>query len=259
VIVAAVAVALFACPATGQGAPAHGTTRNPREAQPERPTVATHAGTVAEGYAECEAGIERDRGPDDARGSAMSLVTKVGVGRRTQLSVFLNGVSPLDGGTQLGDAAVGVKWRFAEDHPVFGDVALLPVVKLPTGSESRGAGTGTTDASLWLISSRDLGPVHLDANVAYTRRSGAARDAAQDQWLWTASFSGAVSGPVGWTAEWYGYPGLAKSPTTSGFLYGLSWTLRPDMVVDAGAIAPVAGGQPRALFAGVTTNVGRWY
>lgn len=258
-IVAAAAVAVFVGTASGQGASARDTTRNPREAQPERPTVATHAGTVAEGYAEFEAGIERDRGPGDAHGSVMTLVAKVGIGRRTQLSVFLNGVSPLDGGAQLGDAAVGVKWRFVEDHPVFGDVALLPVVKLPTGSESRAAGTGTTDASLWLISSRDFGPVHLDANVAYTRRAGAARDEAREQWLWTASFSGAVSGPVGWTAEWFGYPGATSSPTAGGILYGLTWVLRPDMVVDAGAIAPVAGWQPRALFAGVTTNVGRWY
>ena len=33
---------------------------DPRAVQPERPSVATHAGTVAPGYVEIESGIERD-------------------------------------------------------------------------------------------------------------------------------------------------------------------------------------------------------
>src|ERR1044072_6418978 len=38
-------------------------TVNPRAVQPERPTVATHAGTVAPGYIELEEGVERDSWP----------------------------------------------------------------------------------------------------------------------------------------------------------------------------------------------------
>src|SRR5437764_1362781 len=41
---------------------------DPHAVQPERPTVATHAGTVAPGWSEIEAGIERDRYADGSHG-----------------------------------------------------------------------------------------------------------------------------------------------------------------------------------------------
>jgi hypothetical protein len=211
---------------------------DPRAAQPERPTVATHAGTVARGYVEFETGLEADRGPGSANNHITTLATKVGLAPRVQLSVFVSGSTPDGGRTGFGDAAVGVKWRLVEDHPVLGDFAVLPIVKLPTGSVARGTGTGSTDASLWLVSSRDLGPVHLDMNLAYTWRSSDA-NAPREQWLWTASFSGTIGGPVGWEAEWYGYPGTAGSAVTSGLLLGPTWQVRATTVLDAGIIVPV--------------------
>src|SRR5215212_1471105 len=63
-------------------------TRNPRAVQPERPTVATHAGTVAPGFLEIETAFELDR---IARGSTTLLtptVFKIGLSSNAQLSVF---------------------------------------------------------------------------------------------------------------------------------------------------------------------------
>src|SRR5215467_14475818 len=49
---------------------------DPHAAQPERPTVATHAGTVAPGWVEIEAGAELDRYDGDVSGLAVPVVTK---------------------------------------------------------------------------------------------------------------------------------------------------------------------------------------
>src|SRR4051812_35372559 len=60
---------------------------DPHTVQPERPTVATHAGTVAPGYLEIETGIERDT-RDGTTMSFAPTVLKFGVAPRVQMSVF---------------------------------------------------------------------------------------------------------------------------------------------------------------------------
>ena len=50
------------------------TESNPHDAQPERPSVATHAWTVAPGWIEIEAGTEFDRYDDHAHGETAPLV-----------------------------------------------------------------------------------------------------------------------------------------------------------------------------------------
>ena len=62
-------------------------TPDPHAVQPERPTVATHAHTVAAGWIEIEDGIERDRFADASRGLIASMVTKVGITARAQLNL----------------------------------------------------------------------------------------------------------------------------------------------------------------------------
>lgn len=243
---------------TDSAAPA----RDPRTAQPERPTVATHAGTVRRGWIEIEAGIEADRGPGDASNHITTLVTKIGVARRAQLSIGINGSTPDGGRTGFGDLAVGLKMRIAEDHPLLGDFAIQPSLKFPTGSVTGRTGTGTTDASLLLISSRDAGPVHIDLNAGYTARGGDGSNTPKAQWVWTASFGGVLTGSSGWTAELYGYPGTGGASGAAplvGLLFGPTFTVRNWLVLDIGAIVPVAGGQPHALYAGATYNVGRMF
>ncbi len=160
-------------------APSRGScqTAGPHAAQPERPTVATHAGTIAEGWLEIEAGGEQDRYSDHSDGCALPVTVKLGVASRLQLSLFASGILPQGGsGVHPGDVALGVKWRLSETLPFHGRFALLPSVKLPTGSPASGAGTGTTDVSLLFISSHELGPIELDINFGFTRRSGDAVD-----------------------------------------------------------------------------------
>jgi hypothetical protein len=233
---------------------------NPHAAQPERPTVATHAGTVAAGWLEFESGLELDHGSSPDHVATGLLVAKIGLASHLQLSLFGSVTRPSDNTGGVGDFAAGLKWRILDKHPLLGDVALLPSITFPTGSVARGSGTGTTGASLLLISSRDVGPVHVDLNAGYTRRDGNGARAPVSATVWTASFSGAIAGSLQWTAELFGFPGTggaAGAAPIVGFLAGPTYTLREWLVLDVGGIVPVAGPQPRAFYAGAVVNVGR--
>lgn len=231
------------------------TAEDPRTVQPERPTVATHAGTVAPGYLEVEAGGEHDR---FAPGTALDfapIVLKFGTASHVQTNVFYTQT-----GRGLADAGVGVKWRLVDDAPLLGDFAMLPSVKFPTGDPGRGSGTGSTDASLLLISSHKFGDLAMDLNVGATRHGRGDFTAPYTSTVWTASFGGPFAGPVGWVGELYGYPGYGGSSGNErivAFLAGPTLQLRNFLAVDAGIIVPVAGPQPHAIFAGGVYNVGR--
>ena len=236
--------------------------RNPRAAQPERPTVATHAGTVAAGWLEVESGVELDHGADPEHASVGVVVAKIGIGARAQLSLYGSATRPSDNVGGVGDVAVAVKWRLVEKHRWLGDFDVQPALKVPSGSVSRGSGTGTTDAGILVISSRDAGPVHVDLNLGYTFRGGSGVHAHRESWLWTASFGGAVAGRLAWTAELFGIPGTGGSRGSAplvGFLAGPTFALRDWLVLDTGGIVPVAGAQPRAFYAGAVWNVGRFW
>lgn len=231
---------------------------HPRAVQPERPSVATHAGTVAPGYAELETGGERDRAGDGTRAALVPSVLKFGVTPRTQLTLTL----PAQGATGTpfgpGDIAAGLKWRVSQNRPRVQDVAVLPQLKLPTGGAR---GTGTTDLSLLLINSRTLGPASLDLNVGATWRTGDGTRAPRTATLWTAAAGIPVLGALGLALECYGYPGTAGpagSPPIVALLTGPTFVVRPELAVDAGVIVPIAGPQPRALYVGLVTSLGRF-
>ena len=253
-VAALVAVAIaHATSAVGQS--------DPHAVQPERPTVATHAGTVAPGYLEMETGGEWDRYSDQSRGAVIPTVLKFGLTSHAQLSVFAPVANPPGAGSLgMGDLAVGVKWRVMDDHPVLGRFAILPSIKLPTGSQASGAGTGTTDVGLLLISSHDVGPVSLDINAGYTRRGGDGSTAPRDATLWTISTGGPAVGALGWAAEVFGYPrttGPAGQPSTVATLFGPTLSASTWLAFDAGVIVPISGSPPRAVYAGGVWNVGR--
>lgn len=236
--------------------------RDPHSVQPERPTVATHAGTVARGWLEIEAGAERDQFAPDSVGVSTPVVFKVGLASNVQLSVFASTAAPAGGLFGVGDLGVGVKWRLLDDAPMVGDFAVLPTLTFPTGSVNRGTGLGTTDASLLLISSHDFGPVEMDLNIGYTRRSGNGSGAPQNATLWTASFGGPFTGAFGWVAECYGFPATTGSVGQSSIvalLGGPTMLVRPWFEVDAGIIVPLTGPQPHAVYAGGVYNVGRLF
>jgi hypothetical protein len=239
-------------------APSGGSNYHPRAVQPERPSVATHAGTVAPGYAELETGVEHDRFADGTTALGVPTELKLGLARRTQLSIGLPASSSTGVSFGAGDISVGLKWRVIQDHPHLHDVAVLPSLKFATGGER---GTGTTDASLLLIDSRTVGPVGLDLNVGATWRSGDGTQAPRFSSLWTASAGIPLRGPFGLALECYGYPGTsgpAGDPPIVALLTGPTVIVRSVLEFDVGFITPIHGPQPHALYAGLVTNMGRF-
>jgi hypothetical protein len=234
---------------------------DPHAVQPERPTVATHAGTVAPGWIEVEAGAEFDRFLDRTHGASLPIVTKIGVASNVQMSIFGIGIRPPgEHGLGFGDLGVGVKWRLFDKPGPLGRFAIQPGVTLPTGSSDAGTGTGTTDVGVLVISSHDLGPVALDLNAGYTRRSGNGAIAPRNATVWTISFGGPAAGSVGWVAELYGYPatsGPAGAASIVAVLFGPTLQLRRWLAFDAGAIIRLTGPQPRAFYVGGVYNIGR--
>ncbi len=85
---------------------------DPHAVQPERPTVATHAGTVAPGWLEIETGVEHDRFDPGVSTAFTPTVLKFGLASHAQLSVFGSAVHD-PATTGFGDVGVGVKWRLA--------------------------------------------------------------------------------------------------------------------------------------------------
>lgn len=232
---------------------------DPRAVQPERPTVATHAHTVAAGYVEIETGIEGDRVPPAQRAWFSPTVTKVGLASHLQLNVQTPLVFAGPGQSSgLGDVSLGVKWRLLDHHAVLGDFAILPSVKFATGSPALGTGTGSTDVSILAIASYLLGGVSMDLNAGYTRLGAQGGRPATDGALWTASFGIPVAGSLSWNLELYGYPTIDGSgdPSTVAVLTGPGYLVNRVLNLDCGFIAPLSGKQPNALYAGVVWNVG---
>jgi hypothetical protein len=235
-------------------------TPDPHAAQPERPTVATHAGTVFPGWVEVEAGAQRSES-NGVLSVQTPVVTKFGIVSHVQLSLYQvwesqNGQGAHDEG--LGDVAVGVKWRLLDDAPVIGDFALLPILKLPTGAG--GTSTSTTDMTLLLISSHDVGPLSLDVNFGYTHRTGSGTTSPRTATLWTVSAGLQLVGPFGWTGEISGLPGTGGSKGQApivALLTGPTWTARKWLVFDAGLSPTLRGPQQPYVYAGLTYNIGR--
>ena len=262
---AAFLLLLFATPDIGsaQQPESDSSAKDPHEVQPERPTVATHAGTVAPGWVEIEIGGERDHNSDGTNTLSFPTNVKIGVFPRAQVNVIVSGLVGTVSNTSargIGDVTLGLKYRLLEDATIVSDFAILPSVKFPSASVARGLGSGTTDVSLLLISSRSVGATDVDINVGGTQHFGGDGNTPTISTLWTVSAGFPVTGRLGWTAEVYGFPGTAGpggAKEIVAILGGPTWQPLKWLATDAGIIEPVKGPQPRAFYAGLVWNVGK--
>jgi hypothetical protein len=233
---------------------------------PERPTVATHAYVIKPGFVELEAGAIFRRPTDDGT-FEVPVYLKFGVTRWLQLGIG-PGVTSNRGGTggdlQAGfsDLGVAAKIVVGTGIPILGDFAVQPSLKLPTGSESRGFGTGTTDGGILLVSSHAVAGGQIDSNAGITFRSGDGTAAPKESYVWAVAFGRSISGPLGGVVEVFGFPGTSGAsggPPQVGLLFGPTYAIRPSLVLDAGAIVNVRRLGGNAAYVGLTANLGRWF
>jgi hypothetical protein len=236
---------------------------NPHDAQPERPTVGTHTGTVAPGWIEVETGFERQSTGALSNSVAVPFIAKIGLASRVQLNVAPGWKRDADDGSienGITDLRLAIKWRLAEGLPVVGDLAIQTAVSLPSGSSDAGRGTGSAGMNLLAISSQEFGRFAVDVNVGYTRSGGDGTIVPNNSTLWSVSTGFPVAGRFGWTAEVFGRPGTsgpAGAPPIVAFLTGPTVTVRGPLVLDAGAIFDIAGFGGTTLYGGLTWNIGR--
>ena len=226
---------------------------DPHAALPERPSVATHAHTVAPGWVEIEGGFER-AGANGRSSESLPLTVKLGLRPRLQLTLASSVTHPADGSrTSVDDMSLGIKWRMAEAVPIAGQLAILPSATIPAQS------AGLATASLLVIASRLIGPLSLDLNAGYTRREGDGLMAPKQNSLWAAAVGGSLTKRFGWLAELSGSPatsGPAGRAATVNSLVGATANLHESLVVDFAFTQPVSGSDSRAVLVGFVWNVG---
>src|SRR5690349_15917496 len=169
--------------------------QSPRAANPERPTVATHAYAIAPGYIEIEQGVSA-RGVASLReATSWDVNVKIGIAPHVQLGIYGPGYARNSAGHGIGDWGLALKLRTDVSDRIA--VALVPAVTAPTGKEQLGLGAGRALGQLPLVLSVN-GPagMHADLNAG-PLGIGAGRP----QWLTTASFGRPLGGPLGVTAE----------------------------------------------------------
>ena len=99
------------------GAQKDSTSRDPHSVQPERPTVATHAGTVARGWVELEEGAEWDKASDGTRAFVAPTNLKIGLASHAQLNLLASVIHDptiRGGALSASDITAGLKYRIVE-------------------------------------------------------------------------------------------------------------------------------------------------
>lgn len=224
---------------------------------PYRPSVASPAQLPAPGQLEFEAG---------------GLSTKTGDARRASLpytfklaftpawGLLLEGEGYVrardDTGrreTGVGDTTLVLKRAFVLDSATA--LGLELGWKAPTAKDA--IGSGKSDVSLNGIVSRDLGAVHMDANLNATRLGASDPGTGTVQTGWAASFSTPVSARWGATAELSGTR-LRGAAATAQLLLAATYNPTPRLAIDVGMARGLTGASPDwSLFSGFVVPLGK--
>jgi hypothetical protein len=224
--------------------------QSPRAANPERPTVATHAYAVAPGYWELEQGVRAFGVGTLSESQAWDLNLKLGVRDHVQLGLFATGIGWTHGTAGVGDLGLSVKLQGGLGKE--GALAVVPAVTLPTGNETLGLGAGRVLGSLVGVWSQDLGAVfHTDINVGPTGIGAGTPQLFGSLGLAASRGRWAVAG------ELFHFTAGGAGPLQQGLLGALLWTAAEWAVVDVGGVWGRTDETPDQLFVGVTTNLGR--
>jgi outer membrane putative beta-barrel porin/alpha-amylase len=237
---------------------------DPIQVNPNRPTFATPAQTTQRGVAELELGVQDTALRDDLGLFFTPYLQKVGLLSNLELRVggngYLRATAP-EGRTLsgFGDLSLGTQWRFLHDGPLGFDYAVQASWKLPTGSVSKGLGSGQPDRTLMALFSRDFGRFHADVNVLETWL-GRPTIGHDSQPAGTVSISGTLGPRWSITGELYTIGRTSSAAQIVSNLWALAFKVSPRLVLDGGADVGLSQGAPRlSVFTGLTVGLARLY
>lgn len=225
---------------------------------PYRPSVSSPAQLPVPGQLEFELGGLRMKS-DDARRGSLPYLFKLAFDK--EWGVLVGGDAYVwnrdDGGRSrgFGDTSVILKRAWIVDEAsAFG---MEFGIKAPTAKD--GIGSGRTDYTVNTIYSRDLGPVHMDANFNVVRLGFAESGSSHTQLGASTSFSTALSERWGLTGE---VSGTHRSGAENGVqvLTALTYSPSKRLTFDFG-VARAFRPRPAAtsVFAGVVMPLARFW
>ncbi|SCK57379.1 hypothetical protein VAR608DRAFT_6048 [Variovorax sp. HW608] len=223
---------------------------------PYRPSVSSPAQLPAPGQLELELGGQRRSDSQSLRNSAPYLLK---LAFDDQWGVLVGGEAYVSqhgdiGRSQgVGDTVLTLKRAWVVDAATaFG---MEFDVKLPTANDV--IGSGKTDYTINTIFSRDLGPVHMDANLNATQLGQADPGSSRTQIGASTAFSTSLSGPWGLTGE---VSGTHRNGADNGvqLLAALTFSPTRRLTFDVG-VARAFRPRPAAtsLFTGVVLPLAR--
>ena len=224
---------------------------------PYRPSVSSPAQLPAPGQLELELGGLSSKA-DGQRRSSLPFAFKLGFSE--QWGVVLGGEAWVrgrdDAGARVqgvGDATFVLKRAFLVDSAsAFG---LELGAKAPTARDS--IGSGRADYSANGIYSRDIGNLHMDANVNLTRLGAVDEGSARTQRGLSASFSLPLGEQWGATAEWSGTR-RGGADSTAQLLLAASYSPSKRLTFDFGLARGLNRASPDlSLFTGVVLPLAR--
>src|SRR5437667_4642003 len=222
----------------------------------DRPHVGTGTHLVDPGEVQLEIGGQY-QGDRRERTFASPMLVRIGVNDRIEARIGSDGLVGRQG-TQsargIGNLQVSAKVPIAgpPDAPM---LSVMPAVTLGTASAAKGLGSGSTDAMVVLLFGHELTHrLHLEANYGagiigseQERRHGS-QQLVTGAAVYSVTPTLAMYGEgVWWTRQQVS--GSAVTVTDFGVIY----TLRPHVLLDAGAMAGISDAAPRyGGFAGIS-------
>jgi len=207
-----------------------------QEANPGRPTVSTPATLTPAGYLQFETGVlGAEHSPDLPNQTSFNEVMKFSVNERVELLLQTQPFAHSDLGpassNDPGDVSVGAQ------------VVIIPSAKKrPTisasyfrrvfGGTAPDLDIGSNRQSALLLLSTDILKFHIDTNAMFNEQIQDARHRAQ--FGQTLSISHALPNKFGLGGELWHFTQPFQNGHAAGFLFGPTYTPRPNLVFDVG-------------------------
>ena len=201
-----------------------------------------------------------DHAKEEGGDRETTLTTAFTYGLSDRLDVVLQlpvlFLQPVEGESQagIGDIEIRGKYRLLNEGSVWPALAVLAALKLPTGSERRGLGSGATDAGILLVGSKEFGPITAHLNLGYRFVGASGQD---DVFRWGVAASLKMSETLAFVGEMVGEtnsdPRAKEDPMA--IRAGLTYAVRQDLVLDGAVSLGLTRASPDyVLTVGVTAR-----